>query len=94
MTTEAWIRYALLGLLVVAVLYIIGTSPGSLAAVPMPVADPVLEGDFNLNNRLDFADIVGLFNYLGGDAAYLPHMDMNHNGRLDFGDVVRIWGAM
>ena len=62
-------------------------------AVGTASADPIT-GDFNQNGRLDFADIVGLFNYLGGDAPYLPHMDMNQNGRLDFADVVLLWKAL
>lgn len=44
-----------------------------------------LRGDLNQNGRLDFADVTGLYNGLGGP--YKPWIDMNNNGRLDFADV-------
>jgi len=91
-------RYVLLGLLCIALLYIIGTAPAALATLPDPIA-PVLtnplavalEGDFNLNGRLDFADVVGLFQHL---ETYRADCDLNHNGRTDFGDVVLLWGRL
>ena len=98
-TVYAAARYILLGLACIALLS--ATMPAALASLPDPLAiEPpnpfmgALEGDYNQNGRLDFADVVGLFNYLGGDAEYLAHMDMNHNGRLDFADVVLLWGRL
>lgn len=91
-------RYVLLAVLCIAILYIIGTAPASVAAMPdqlepaAPMNATAIDGDFNQNGRLDFADIIGLFNYLGGP--YLPHMDLNQNGRLDFADVIAIWGLL
>lgn len=97
-TVTKFERAILLGLLCIAILYIIGTAPASVAAMPdqlepaAPMNATAIDGDFNQNGRLDFADIIGLFNYLGGP--YLPHMDLNQNGRLDFADVIAIWGLL
>jgi len=90
-------RTILLGLACIALLS--ATMPATLASLPDPLAieppNPLmgaLAGDWNLNGRLDFADVVGLFNYLGD--GYRADCDLNANGRLDFADVVLLWGRL
>ncbi|HIH03807.1 MAG TPA: hypothetical protein HA263_08165, partial [Methanoregulaceae archaeon] len=60
-------------------------------ARPTTTDQPLL-GDWNLNGRLDFGDVTGLFAGLGGP--YRADCDMNANGRMDFADVVLLWGRL
>lgn len=54
--------------------------------------DQPLPGDWNLNGRLDFADVTGLF--MGLSNGYRADCDLNANGRMDFADVVLLWGRL
>lgn len=63
-----------------------------VACTATATPDQLLLGDWNLNARLDVADVIGLFAGLGGP--YRPDCDMNANGRMDFADVVLVWWAL
>ena len=53
--------------------------------------------DLNGNGRLDFDDVVTLFDMidiLGAHPFIALCFDFNHNGRLDFADVVTLFGRL
>jgi PKD repeat protein len=53
--------------------------------------------DLNGNGRLDFDDVVCLFenfDILGAHPLIAACFDFNHNGRLDFADVVALFNAL
>jgi beta-lactamase superfamily II metal-dependent hydrolase len=71
------------------------TVPGAV----LPPSDPDFDGafeDVNGNGRLDFADVVSLFNNLDWIAATEPvaRFDFNRNGRMDFADVVSLFNSI
>jgi len=68
-----------------------GGGSGGVAAPTDPDGDGLYE-DVNGNGRLDYDDIVTLFEHLEGDSAQLnaDAFDFNDNGRLDYDDVVEL----
>jgi PKD repeat protein len=65
---------------------------GPLAPGLNPPADPDNDGvfeDVNGNGRLDFNDVVILFENLPD--AETPFQDVNNNGRIDFDDIVELF---
>ena len=56
-----------------------------------------LHEDLNGNGRMDFQDVVMLFNYLdilGSHPIIAALFDFNGNGRLDFADVVTLFNMI
>jgi PKD repeat protein len=75
------------------------TTPLSLPGVSNPPTDPDSDGlyeDLNANNRLDFNDVVLMFNQMEWIAANEPvsAFDFNGNGRIDFNDIVMLFGEI
>lgn len=73
--------------------------PLTLPGTALPPTDRNFDGvfdDVNGNRRLDFADVVLLFNHLGWIATNEPmaRFDFNHNERVDFADVVRLFNTI
>jgi PKD repeat protein len=60
-----------------------------------PDGDCLFE-DLNGNTRLDFADVVLMFNQMEWIAANEPvsAFDFNGNGRIDFNDIVKLFGEI
>lgn len=73
--------------------------PLTVPGADLPPTDRNFDGvfdDVNGNRRLDFADVVLLFNHLDWMAANEPvvRFDFNHNERVDFADVVRLFNTI
>lgn len=66
--------------------------PGQLSPPTDPDSDGLYE-DLNGNGRMDFNDVVVLFNNLGWTEENQPIgcFDFNQNGRIDFDDVVQLF---
>jgi alkaline phosphatase D len=78
------------------------TTPGVLVVGPPPVVgsdaptDPDRDGryeDLNGNGRLDYDDVVELFERIDADSVRLNEAayDFNENGKLDFDDIVDLY---
>jgi PKD repeat protein len=69
-----------------------GGGGGSGAAPTDPGGDGLYE-DVNGNGRLDYDDVVSLFEYIEDDTAQLNDaaFDFNGNGRLDYDDIVDLY---
>jgi len=68
---------------------------GPLAPGLNPPTDPDKDGvfeDVNGNGRLDFNDVVILFDNLPD--AEVQFQDVNGNGRIDFDDIVELFGKI
>ncbi len=68
------------------------TEQAPLAEDLSPPTDPDNDGvfeDINGNGRLDFSDVVALFENLPDARA--PFQDFNDNGRIDFDDIVELF---
>jgi len=68
------------------------TGGRALAEGLNPPTDPDNDGvfeDLNGNGRLDFNDVVVLFENLPD--AETPFQDINENGRIDFDDIVELF---
>jgi hypothetical protein len=64
-----------------------------------PATDPDADGlyeDLNGNERMDFNDVVLMFNQMQWIAANEPvsAFDFNGNGRIDFNDIVKLFGEI
>ena len=73
--------------------------PLAVPGAELPPTDRDFDGvfdDVNGNRRLDFADVVLLFNHLDWIATNEPvaRFDFNHNERVDFADVVRLFNTI
>ncbi|MFB6163009.1 MAG: alkaline phosphatase PhoX [Halococcoides sp.] len=74
---------------------VVVTGPPSIMG-ERPPTDPDGDGryeDLNGNGRLDYSDVVALFNHLDADSVALntAAFDFNENGRMDFDDVVDLF---
>lgn len=80
---------------ILAVLLI--ASGTGIAAAATDINGDGLYEDLNDNGRMDFGDVVILFNHLSqfGSAPELIEMfDFNGNDRMDFGDVVQLFNDL
>jgi secreted PhoX family phosphatase len=73
-----------------------GTPGGGGGGSGAPPTDPGGDGlyeDVNGNGRLDYDDVVTLFEYIEDDSAQLNEaaFDFNQNGRLDYDDIVDLY---
>lgn len=94
--TEIIVLAGLFALLCVPVAFATAT-PAQMTDLPLPF-DPDGDGryeDVNADGRLDFADVVLLFNNMDAIIARGPPIvalyDYNANGRIDFADVVALF---
>ena len=69
--------------------------PGFTNAPTDPNGDCLFE-DLNGNGRMDFNDVVLMFNQMQWIAANEPvsAFDFNGNGRIDFNDIVKLFGEI
>jgi hypothetical protein len=69
--------------------------PGFTNLPTDPDGDSLFE-DLNANNRMDFNDVVLMFNQMLWIAANEPvsAFDFNGNGRIDFNDIVKLFGEI
>ena len=69
--------------------------PGFTNSPTDPNGDCLYE-DLNANNRMDFNDVVVMFNQMQWIAANEPvsAFDFNGNGRIDFNDIVKLFGEI
>ncbi|AHF98653.1 hypothetical protein HALLA_07105 [Halostagnicola larsenii XH-48] len=80
---------------------VVVTGPPSLGGGPggRPPTDPNGDGTFedvNGNGRLDYDDVVVLFENIEGDSVRLNDeaFDFNENGRIDYNDIVALAGEL
>ncbi|WP_247731729.1 alkaline phosphatase PhoX [Halovivax limisalsi] len=73
----------------------IGDDPGGIGAPTDPDGDGLFE-DVNGNGRLDYDDVVTLFEHLEDDAVQLNEdaFDFNENGRIDYDDVTALYDEL
>gem|GEM_PF-3099780 len=83
---------------IILALLLIASGIGSVSAGNINDLDgDGLYEDLNGNDRLDYNDVVTLFNMLdilGAHPFIAACFDFNHNGRLDFADVVTLFNVL
>ena len=83
---------------IILALLLIASGIGSVSAGNINDLDgDGLYEDLNGNDRLDYNDVVTLFNMLdilGAHTFIAACFDFNHNGRLDFADVVTLFNVL
>jgi len=85
-----------LSIILAVLLLVSGTGIASAGNINDLDGDGLYE-DLNGNDRLDFDDVVALFENLGalgGHPLVSICFDFNRDGRLDFGDVVALFNAV